>query len=178
MRIAFGCSLAACVMCVAIMGCSGGGDEPALINRQGDAELTDSDTKLRNMDAEFRITEIPADLVEVTPRVDGWLTVTMTGQTLEDPFVLVRLGSRDDFDDKQNVAWDDDSGPGLWDARAVFRVSAGTTYTIAFTTALNRSYGTYSYSIIQTTAQPASVAAATEVGDKGVEALVESQLVP
>ncbi len=168
MRIVFGCSLAACVICVAIVGCSGGGDEPTLINRQGDAELTDSDL-------EWELNGIPVDLVEVTPRLDGWLTVTMTGQTLEDPFVVVRLGSRDDFNDSENVAEDDDAGPGL-DARAVFRVYAGTTYTIALTAAY-RTYGTYSYSIIQTTAQPASVATATEVGDKAVEALFEGQLV-
>ena len=120
-------------------GCSGGGGDSWPM--EGEGELTWGDRQL---------VRGPVDVVFVTARRDGYITVRMDpaggAGSLADPYIVVcRCSAWEDWDYSPVVGTDDDSGPGLA-ASLSFWATRGTTYAIGLSTYRNAT-GRYWYRI-------------------------------
>jgi hypothetical protein len=145
------------VVTVALLlaGCGGGGDDGPE-SWSGNGTLTWGD----------ELGGEPVDTLTFTATRTGDVTVYMdargTSNPVEDPYIGVWVGTRDDWDDGF-IASDDDSGTGL-NAYCVFRATKGLKYTVGFND-WEGGTGDYSYGVYEEGARTMQVRpAADEAG--------------
>lgn len=142
--------LATITMCALfIVGCGGGSSK---LDRSGTGSLYYGDMN-------YVDTTKYVDMVSATAENDGYVAVEMnkaTSNSISDPAVRVVRGHcitasqyNTSFNTYGLLAYDDDSGEGT-NARAVFHVTKGDEFTVAFTSYSSGDVGDYSWNIYET----------------------------